>query len=383
MQSRMPPQAYIDQQWFARERTLFFKPLWQFIGLKMMLSQPNAFITRTLCGISIVVQNFDGELRAFENLCAHRQNPLQTQLHGIRSLVCNYHGWGYGKDGKPNNIPFEAEVYRFTMEERECLHLRRFKLEIVGNLVFINLSETPMPISDQFGEAVMQSMTEASNAFDSEVILTTFKGKFNWKLAYENLRDSHHPRYLHARSLYKAVKFQVLIDEQAVLDAKRLCETGIEDKALAMSLLRSFSSGGLNEPMQNSISYPWHANVVRYGDKDWYYNWLLFPNLHIASGTGGYSFIIEHHIPVSADLTDFMVYYVTAKKKRRYATSAAVLHAHMMGSEKVLREDIAVMENIQAQLHPEALSPNLGAYEHANAHIEQWYLHLMEGKFEL
>jgi phenylpropionate dioxygenase-like ring-hydroxylating dioxygenase large terminal subunit len=379
----MPPEAYIDQQWFARERTLFFKPLWQFIGLKMMLSQHNAFITRTLCGIPIVVQNFNGELRAFENLCAHRQNPLQTQPHGVRSLVCNYHGWGYAEDGKPNNIPFEAEAFRFSKEDRECLHLKRFKLVVIGNLVFINLSESPLPIGEQFTDEVMQSMAEVSNAFDSEVILTTFKGKFNWKLAYENLRDSHHPRYLHARSLYNLVKFQVLIDEQSVEDVKRLRETGIQDKSQVTPMLRSFSNGGLNEPMQQNISYPWHVNVERYGDMDWYYNWLAFPNLHIASGTGGYSFIIEHHIPVTADRTDFMVYFVTAKKKRRYATSAAVLHAHMMGSEKVLREDIAVLERIQAQMHPDASFPNLGDYEHANASIELWYLHLMEGKFEL
>ncbi|HEX8784688.1 MAG TPA: aromatic ring-hydroxylating dioxygenase subunit alpha, partial [Telluria sp.] len=62
MRTRVPPQAYIDQAWFERERDLLFKPLWQFIGIKTMLDQPNAFITRTLFGIPIVVQNVKGEL---------------------------------------------------------------------------------------------------------------------------------------------------------------------------------------------------------------------------------------------------------------------------------------------------------------------------------
>ena len=50
MKSRMPPQAYISQEWFQRERELLFKPLWQFAGLKMMLAQSNSFITRTIGG---------------------------------------------------------------------------------------------------------------------------------------------------------------------------------------------------------------------------------------------------------------------------------------------------------------------------------------------
>lgn len=383
MKSRMPPQAYIDQSWFEREQILFFKPLWQFIGLKMMLSHHNAFITRTLCGISIVVQNFNGELRAFENLCPHRQNPLQQAPHGTRSLTCSYHGWSFSESGKVKAIPFEEQAFRYTQEERACLGLRRFSLEVIGNLLFINLADNPRPITDQFSATMLASLRECSDAFDSEVMLTTIKGKFNWKLAYENLRDSHHPRYLHAKTLYQQVKFQVSIDESGAQQAHRLRKEGIRDEEHALALLRSFSNGGPDSPIEHPVSYPWHNHVERYGDKDWYYNWLTFPNLHIASGSGGYSFIIEHHIPVAPGRTDFMVHYVTAKKKRRYATSTAVLHAHMMGAEKVLKEDIDVMEKIQSTLHPHASSAMLGDYEHANAMIETWYMDVMEGKIAL
>jgi phenylpropionate dioxygenase-like ring-hydroxylating dioxygenase large terminal subunit len=383
MISRMPPHAYIAQDWFQRERELLFKPLWQFVGLKMMLSRHNAYITRTLCGMPVVVQNFNGELRAFENLCAHRQNPVQTQSHGVRPLVCSYHGWGYGQNGAVDNIPFEAEVFRYPPEERACLKLRRFALAVIGNLVFVNLSAEPMPIEDQFSAALIESLRECSEAFDSEVMLTTFGTRCNWKLMYENLRDSHHPRYVHARSLYQKVKFPVEIDELGVAAAKRSRETSVTDRTEALSKMRSFSNGGLNAPMQEMVRFAWHDNVERFGDKDWYYNWLVFPNLHIASGSGGYSFIIEHHIPVSANRTDLIVHYVTAKKKRRYASSPAVLHAHMLGAEGVLREDIDVMENIQKNLHADAPSARFGDYESFNAGIEHWYLDVMEGRIVL
>ena len=383
MRSRMPAQAYIDTAWFERERELVFKPLWQFIGFKMMLATHNAYITRTLCGIPLVVQNFHGALRAFENICLHRQNPIQTGAQGVRPLVCSYHGWNYGSDGAPAKIPFEAELYRFPAEERACLHLRRFALECVGNLVFVNLSAEPMPIGQQFDVAMIASLTAASDAFDSEVIMTSYDARFNWKLAFENLRDGLHPRFLHGRTLYQDVKFEASIDEGGVQALQRLQQDGIGARAHALALLRSFSGGGPDTPLENASPEWWHAHVARFGDQDWYYNWLAFPNLHIVSASGGYSFFIYQHVPLGPDRTDFLVYCVTAKKQRRYVSPVPVLHAHMLGADKVLREDIVVLEAIQRTLHPGARPAHLGDYEFANAGIEHWYLDVMEKKIVL
>lgn len=389
MQSRIPPQAYIDQAWFERERDLLFKPLWQFVGLKVMLGAPNAFITRALFGIPIVIQNFKGELRAFENICPHRQNPIQTQPHGVRPLFCGYHGWSFDKDGATANIPYEDTLYRFPLEERACLHLRAFALACIGNLVFVNLSEHPLPIEEQFGPDMLASLAAVSESFDAEVIMTTYDGRFNWKLAYENLRDAHHPRFLHGRTLFKETRFEAGIDEQGLATLRRQEAAGdVVERDQALELLRSFSAGGRDSPIEQPKTDPWHANVERYRDvdgqhHDWYYNWLVFPNLHIASSNGGNSFIIEHHIPVGAGRTDLIVHYVTAKKKRPYPQSAAVLHASMLAADAVLREDIEVMVNIQRTLHPEARRARLGDYEFANAAIQHWYMNLMEKNFAI
>jgi phenylpropionate dioxygenase-like ring-hydroxylating dioxygenase large terminal subunit len=389
MQTRIPPQAYIDQEWFERERDLLFKPLWQFIAPKTLLDKPNAFITRTLFGMPIVVQNMKGELRAFENVCPHRQNPIQLQPHGVRPLFCGYHGWSFGQDGAPVNIPFEDTIYRFTPQEKECLHLRRFALEVVGNLVFINLSPQPLPIEEQFGADYLAYLASASEAFDSEVIMTTYDARFNWKLVYENLRDANHARYVHSRTLYQETRFQPVINEDNLAVLRRMEKAGdITDRSQALAILRSFSTGGRDAPLEQEPVNAWHPLVERFRDRDGehhdeYYNWLPFPNMHIASANGGYSFTIEHHIPVSPGRTEMIVYYMTAKKKRPYAASAAVLHATMMGADKVLREDIDVMEDIQRTLHPAACHANLGEYESENAIIHHWYMNLMEKKFVL
>lgn len=382
MRSHMPPHAYIDQAWFERERDLLFKPLWQFVGLKVTLDKHNAFLTRTLFGIPVVIQNFQGELRAFENICPHRQNPIQIQPHGVRPLFCSYHGWSFDREGT-TRIPHEETLYRFDKEERACIHLRQFALEIVGNLLFVNLSAQPLPIAEQFGAEMLASLQASSDAYDSEVIVTTYEGKFNWKLAYENLRDSHHPRYLHARTLYQDVKFHAGIDESALTALRQQQVNLLDERGEALALMRRFSTGGPDAPMQAPPNEHWQTMVERYGSQDWYYNWLAFPNLHLASSNGGHSFTIEHHIPVAPGRTDLVLCFVTAKKKRPYPSSAAVLHAHMMEADKILREDIDVMEQIQRTLHPDTRPAHLGDYEFLNASVEQWYLGLMEGKFAL
>ncbi len=383
MQSTIPAEAYIDDAWFARERELLMRPLWQFAAPRMLLARHNSFVTRSICGTDVVVQNFNGELRAFENICAHRQNPLQQQAQGVRPLVCSYHGWGYNAAGAVDNIPFEDSAYRLPEKERACLHLRRFPVECIGNLVFVNVGDRPVALEQQFSLESLASLRAASECFDGEVLVATIPTQLNWKLAYENLRDSLHPRYLHQQSVFQQVKFQVQMDEAAVAAAHAYHATGSADRAAHLQALRGFSNGGLNEPLVQMPHYAWHENVERYGHDDWYLNWLVFPNLHVASGSGGYSFIIEHHQPVSAHRTDLVVYYVTARKKRRYPTSAAVLLAHLEGAEKVLREDIAVMEKVQSALRPGGPRATLGDFEFGNIAVERWYMDVMEGRHVL
>jgi phenylpropionate dioxygenase-like ring-hydroxylating dioxygenase large terminal subunit len=383
VKSVLPVEAYVCESWFEKEQQLLFKPLWQFVAPRMLLSIDNAFVRRQIAGIDVVVQNFDGELKAFENVCSHRLNPLQSAEHGVRPLVCSYHAWRYGSNGDVVNIPFHDECYRLRPDEIQAARLRQFEVFEFGQLVFVNVSESPIEFHTQFDTDSLNSLREASLLFDSEVLITRFQASFNWKLAYENLRDSLHPRFVHSSSLYRQVKFESRINAAEVAESNRYQIEGSNSIDEHLQRLRQFSGGGLNEPLVNFPRYAWHEYVERYGSFDWYLNWLVYPNLHIASGSAGYSFIIEHHQPVAAGLTDLTVYYVTGKKKRRYPTSKAVLLAHLEGAEKVLREDIDVMERVQKSLKLGGKTPVLGEFEHQSAVVERWYKDIMDGQYVL
>ena len=377
MRSRMSPHHYLSGEVFARERAKLFRKLWIFAGLRTMLDRHNDFITRDVAGVPVVVQNFNGDLRAFENLCLHRGARLQWEPAGRRPLLCRYHGWGYNVAGAPENIPLHDELYRFAPAERDGLRLRRYALTVVGNLVFINLDPNPMSFDAQFTPEFIASMASSSNAYDSEVMMTTFRGRFNWKLAYENLRDANHPRFVHAQSLAKNVEFAARVDP--VLDAAVCDSAGAQPPAGRDATLRRFSFGGPEAALGKNIAYRWRENVRRWGVDDAYFNWLAYPNLHIASSDGGHSFTIEHHVPVSPDRTDIEIYWMTAKKKQDYASSSAVLASLMHGSKRVVGEDVQVMEAVQAGLHPDAPAGTQGAYESLNRLVERWYTALVDG----
>ncbi|TBU93903.1 ribosomal subunit interface protein [Pseudomonas dryadis] len=376
MRSRMHPKYYLSPEIFARERRKIFRKVWLFAGLKTLLSGHNAFITRKIADIPLVIQNFHGELRAFENVCLHHSALLQSEPVGRRPLVCPYHAWRYNQEGQVDNIPDCDAIYRFSEAQKQGLKLREFALRAVGNVLFVNLDEHPLPFEEQFSPEFLQLLESSSSSYDTEVMVTTWHGRYNWKLAYENLRDGNHPRFVHPKTLAKTVRFVAQVNEARLAESTEpLPDT--HPTALRREM-RRFSHGGASAPITDLRHFGWHELVERWGSQDSYYNWLAFPNLHIASANGGFSFTLEHHIPVAPDRTDLEIYWFSARKKQSYGFSQQVLLAQMHGSKLVVGEDIEVMERVQSALHDDAPVPTQGAYESMNRLVERWYTTLME-----
>lgn len=381
MQSKMHPKYYLSQEIFEREQKKIFRKLWIFAGIKTLLTKHNSFITRKIAGIPIVIQNFHGELRAFENICLHRSALLQTETVGRRPLVCAYHAWRFDAKGKVESLPGCESIYQFSELEKNNLKLREYSLKTVGNILFINLSPTPFPLEDQFSSEFIELLKSSSEAYDTEVLVSTWHSNFNWKLAFENLRDANHPRFVHPKTLAKVVNFTPSVNDALNQESKEPLKN-FSPEGLRKEIKR-FSYGGADAEIPNMRHFSWHQMVERWGNKDLYYNWLAYPNLHIASANGGHSFTIEYYIPISPEKTDIEVYRFSARKKIPYAFSSQVLLAEMHGSKSVVGEDIDIMESVQAALHHDAPIPEQGAYESINRLVERWYTTLMETSHEI
>ena len=379
-----PVDAYIAPEWFNTEQDKLFRKLWQFFTFASLVDQPNKFVAKTLAGIPIVVQNFDGELRAFENICPHRQAPLQTEKQGCRPLTCAYHGWNFGSEGKLHAIPYD-EFYQFVPEQRQEICLRRFAIKKIGGLIFINLSDNPIPLEKQFSQQFIDSLTGVSAHFDNQIIATTFQARrFNWKLVFENLRDGLHASFLHKKTINSIVGFRPWMPVaeiwQNYFDERNMPHTSDYDHF--DEVRKYFSKGGPDSKLHGLTAEVWHKQVYRYKDQDDYYNWLVFPNMHIAS-SGGYAFTLEHYIPRAPDVTDVDVYFLLAKPRQEIPQARATLLEMLKFTSRVLSEDIGMLEQVQSVMHQNMAPSHWGAFELRSHRMATWMTKVVQGDIQI
>jgi phenylpropionate dioxygenase-like ring-hydroxylating dioxygenase large terminal subunit len=360
--SILSPRHYLDAGILRTEQERIFRTLWIFAGVRQLLAEPDAFLTRTIGGVPVVVQNCDGELRAFENQCAHRQMPIQFEDYGRRRLICRYHGWVYANDGTIRSMPDEDTLYRYPKAERDGLRLKEFAVRAIGNLVFVNLSPTPLPIESQFRPELMAEMERMSAHFSGESIFARIPARYNWKLNFENILDYNHVPYVHPRSF------------QPLLPGGVRAPVPTPDEATGQA-------GLLDLSVSTSSPYaltpqPWHAMVDRFGDADRYYNFYLYPNVNFIS-LAGYVFLIQQFDPVAPDRTDVLFTLMTARETRRIPALPAILWGHMKGEKRVLDEDVRLIEKLQASLNSESAHAAHGAYEARLVDVARIYAGLM------
>ena len=184
------PKSYFDPLVFQREQREVFQRAWCFVAFSWELAKPNDFVTRTLGGVSVVVQNFGGELKALHNVCAHRCSLIRTAPCGNGPLTCGFHGWTYDGRGVPVGIPGNAEFFGFTDEQKQARALRSFALETCGAFVFVRIAAEGPGLRAFLGPqwAVLQTL---SKHFGAQPPLDDHRMPWatNWKVGVESVLE--------------------------------------------------------------------------------------------------------------------------------------------------------------------------------------------------
>ncbi len=355
MRSLLAPSVYNSPEVFAREQERIFRRLWIFAGPRTLLTEPDSFITRTIGGVPIVIQNFAGELKAFVNRCAHRQSAIQIAEHGRRRLACPYHGWVYDGDGKVASIPFCDSLYGFDDRVRTSRHLDGVALECVGSMMFVNLDADPMPLESQFHREFLDRIAYVSSYFDDEVLVANFGGGFNWKLIFENVLDSNHVPFVHSGSFAKLLpKRRPDPVQSAARNARTPPDSGLTTDLRDMSFTA-----------ETSIEFrhwPWHDNVERFSNEAKYFNYFIYPNVNFTSIAGVF-FPIQQFNPGAPERTDYSMWVLTGLQKQPNPATPAILWAQAKGEKSVIDEDIVVLEALQRGLGHGASPAFQGTYE--------------------
>jgi phenylpropionate dioxygenase-like ring-hydroxylating dioxygenase large terminal subunit len=355
MRSLLAPSYYTSVDVLERERERLFRRLWIFVGPRTLLGDEDSYITRSVGGVPVVVQNQGGKINAYVNRCAHRGSAIQLGDHGHRRLACPYHGWTYDHHGRVASIPFHDLLYGFEGGPSSAPRLTRVAVECVGNLVFVNLDPKPMRLDEQFHRTFLDRIASVSSHFDDEVLISRFDGKFNWKLIFENVLDGNHVPFVHSKTFLSMIPTS---SPQPSVKPLRIAAPPPDD-ALSNDL-RDLSY--TVETALNVRHWPWHDNVERFTEEARYYNYFLYPNVNFTA-IAGVLFPIQQFDPVAPDRTEYTMWLMTGRQKLPNPATPAILWPQARGEKTVIDEDFAVLEALQRGIGAGSLPAYHGQYE--------------------
>ncbi len=203
--AHIPDWIYTDPRIYELEQQRIFQgATWNFVGLECQVPRPGDYIRSFIGPIPVIVaRDAEGEIRIFENRCAHRGVEFCRSYRGnTKQFICPYHNWTYDLRGKLVAVPFRRGLKSkggmpagFDMAERD---LRRLNVTRRHGAVFASFCEDMEPLEEYLGPEITRQF---DLIFDgSELTLlgihrNTLPG--NWKLYMENLKDPYHALMLH------------------------------------------------------------------------------------------------------------------------------------------------------------------------------------------
>jgi phenylpropionate dioxygenase-like ring-hydroxylating dioxygenase large terminal subunit len=202
--TRVPFWIYQSPEIYQLEqRRLFEGPNWNYLCLEAEVKKPGDYRTTFVGTMPVVVaRDFDDEIYAFENRCAHRGALIALDQGGhARDFTCVYHAWNYDLKGNLKAVAFEDGVAgKGGMAKTFCRSdhgPRKLRIATFCGLVFGSLSDDVPPIEEYLGDDVAGKIRRVLH---KPVVVT---GRFtqslpnNWKLYFENVKDTYHASLLH------------------------------------------------------------------------------------------------------------------------------------------------------------------------------------------
>lgn len=349
----IPKLHYHDDAIFDEEVRRLFASGWQFVALKSELARDRDFVTVDHADAAIVVQNFKGELVAFQNICTHRFNRLQNEERGNRMLLCGYHGWNFDKSGFPFGMPKRGQ---FLGDDNSHLCLTRYPVETCGEFVFVDRGGGAASLREHLG-SFGDTLAELGSYLGSETQFGGVPHAANWKLLVENVLECYHCSTVHQETF---VPWGV--GKLPISDA-RFCSG------------HSSAHFPRQEQPREELRLRYLSHLKdRPFNHDSFFHVFVFPNLFIGSSQG-LSFYVGQLLPQGAERTMLRMrnfepnVELSAKHRARQDPISAEQNAM---SRKLIEEDRVILEQIQRSIR---LADKPGAIGEDEVRIAEFHRH--------
>ncbi|WP_347280131.1 SRPBCC family protein [Frankia sp. CcI49] len=197
-------QAYTCSEQFEKERELVRRSP-QLVGYSSELPAAGSYCTKTVMDVPVLLtRGTDGAIRAFENICLHRQAPLATGCGTAERFVCPWHAWTYdahgafvggpGREGFPATLGGKAQLTELPAAEH-------------SGFLWVGLDPQagPLDVDAHLGPLgpELASWGIGNWAPVGEKVLDA---PVNWKLALDTFAESYHFATVHRDTFAQITK---------------------------------------------------------------------------------------------------------------------------------------------------------------------------------
>ena len=190
--SSLPGWIYSDPHFFELERAKIFRQAWHVMGHVSDAPSPGDYVTLDVLGERVVtLRGQDGVLRSFHNVCRHRAAkiaPLSRGSCGHR-LVCPYHAWSYGLDGRLAGVP---KWQGFEDLDKAAYSLPAVEQEIFHGFVFVRFERGLPSVAEMMAPYAHELEPYQLETLVPNGRVTLRPRKVNWKNIADNYSDGMH-----------------------------------------------------------------------------------------------------------------------------------------------------------------------------------------------
>jgi len=359
----------VDPEAFRAEQERL-SHVWTFLGLSVDIPKEGDWIRSTIGLRSVFVQRINGELKGFDNRCAHRLYPLRTADKGSGPIVCGFHHWRYDGDGRVLGIPACQETFGVVARGMDA-RLTPIEVAVCGSLVF---GRFPSPnaigtLEEYLGAAFpviagLSGMGRAPQHFSTQI-------EAHWKLCMHLSLDDYHLAAIHPRTLGKV----------GYLSRKHITYRRIGAHSIYLDT---------NRP--NAFALLGSAIADGTASSDYYFVLHLMPNLVLAHAHvlgGYYSCVLIQFVPESYERSRQRVWTFPSpfgwspSRVPRLLRSSMDPFLEIMAkafARRVLREDAEAAECLQTAAHGFSAPLLIGNLEERIAWFEAAYRQIMAGE---
>jgi phenylpropionate dioxygenase-like ring-hydroxylating dioxygenase large terminal subunit len=376
--ARVPYRMFSDPEIYRAELSrIFLGPTWQYLALAGELPQPGDYLT-TFIGETpvIVTRGNDGEIHAMVNRCAHRGNLVCLKRRGhADNLTCVYHAWRYDLEGNLDSVAFRRGVAgkggmpaSFRLEEHG---LKKLRVDRFGELVFGTLSSEAPPLASYIGNLIGSRIHRVLHGKPKILGTTSQILHNNWKLYFENVRDTYHATLLH--TFFTTFRLSRLTSEGAV----DIAESGAHhasytrnkvdrvDRATSDKLYADIPSMRENFRLADPSFL---AGADEFGDDTTTQILSLFPNFVLQQIQN--SIALRLVLPKGPDKTELQWTYIGFEEDDARMTQMRLAQSNLVGSAGyVSMEDGAVGNFIQRAIpgaEDECSVLEMGGFDHVS-----------------